>query len=62
MWTAIKNDNSRFLQPFLLEEYESKMLFITLVMVNNWYCQHFSLSYKTSSIFAKLLLCACSIS
>ena len=38
------------------------MLFIPLVMVNNWDCQYFSLSHKTSSIFSELLLSICSIS
>ena len=30
--------NQRFLQPFLLEEFQSKMLFIPLAMANNWDC------------------------
>ena len=35
MWIAIKSDSYCVLQPFLLEEYKSKMLFIPLVMVNS---------------------------
>ena len=62
MWIAIKSDKLVFfLQPFLLEEYKSKTLFIPLAMVNNWDWQYFSLFRKMSSIFSKLLLCTCSI-
>ena len=62
MWIVIKSDNYRLPQPFPLEEYKYKMLFIPLVMVNNWDWQYFFLSHKTSSIFSKLLLCTCSMS
>ena len=52
----LKVISHRFLQPFLLEEFKSKMLFIPLAMVNNWNYQYFSLSHKTSLVFSKLLL------
>ena len=46
MWIVIKSDNYRLPQPFLLEEYKYKMLFIPLVMVNKWDWQYFSLPIK----------------
>ena len=46
---------------FLLEEYKSKMLFIPLVMVNNWDCQYFYLAHKTSSMLSEILQSTCSM-
>ena len=37
----LKVINYNFLQPFLLEEYKSKVLFIPLAMVNYCNCQYF---------------------
>ena len=55
MWIAIKSDNQYFLQASLLDKYKCELLIIPLTMVNNWDCQHFSLSHKTSSVSSKLL-------
>ena len=58
----LKRINYRFLQPFLLEEYKSKILFIPSAITSKRNYQYFSLSQKMSSVFTKLLQCTCSIS